>query len=114
MERFINMEINAEELQKKIQNGEKIMIDFWASFCGPCKIMKPNFEKVAQELSNKNSDIKLYTMSLDVDGNKDYAIKLGIMGIPAIRAFNNNKQIYSKVGLTSEEEIRNIVNSIFV
>ena len=43
------MEITTEELKQKIENGEKLVVDFWAPWCGPCKIMKPIFEKVSQE-----------------------------------------------------------------
>lgn len=107
------MEISVKELEEKINKGEKIMVDFWASFCGPCRIMKPKFEKVSEDLRNKNSDIQLYTMSLDIEDNKNYAVKLGIMGIPAIRAFSNGKQVLSKVGLISEEEISNLTTQVF-
>ena len=44
------MEINSVELQKKIQNGEKVVVDFWAKWCGPCKVLKPTFEKVSQNI----------------------------------------------------------------
>lgn len=108
------MEISVKELEEKINRGEKVMVDFWAGFCGPCRIMKPNFEKVSEELRNKNSDIQLYTMSLDIEDNRNYAIKLGVMGIPAIRAFNNGKEVLSKVGLMSEQEITKLTNQAFI
>ena len=43
------MEITTEELKQKIENGEKLIVDFWGTWCGPCKVMKPAFEKVAEE-----------------------------------------------------------------
>ena len=64
------MEITTLELQEKIKNGEKLIVDFWANFCGPCRMMKPVFDKVSEEFRNENSDVQLYTM--DIDQNKDY------------------------------------------
>ena len=48
------MEITTEELTKKIANGEKLIVDFHASWCGPCKMMKPTFEKLAEQYRNDN------------------------------------------------------------
>ena len=48
------MEISGDLLRKKIENGENVIIDFWANFCGPCRVMKPKFEKVAESNQDKN------------------------------------------------------------
>ena len=56
------MEITTEELKQKIENGTKLIVDFHGLWCGPCKIMKPTFEKVAQQMRNSNSEVELYTM----------------------------------------------------
>ncbi len=45
------MEISSELLKEKIQNGDKVIVDFYASWCGPCKVMKPTFEMVSKKLS---------------------------------------------------------------
>ena len=77
------MEITTLELQEKIKNGEKLIVDFWANFCAPCRMMKPVFDKVSDEFRNENSDVKLYTM--DIDQNREYVTTLGIRSIPTIR-----------------------------
>ena len=77
------MEISSIELQKKINNGEKIMVEFWAEWCGPCKMMKPIFEKVS---TDNSSEVQMYTM--DVDLNREIAISLGIRSVPTIKVFN--------------------------
>ena len=52
------MEITTEELKKKIEAGEKIIVDFWAKFCGPCKLYKPTFEKVSESSLDVNNQYK--------------------------------------------------------
>jgi len=50
------MEITTEELKQKIENGEKLLVDFYTEWCGPCRMMKPIFEKISEQFRNKNSD----------------------------------------------------------
>jgi thioredoxin 1 len=101
------MEINQEELRKKIESGEKIILDVFALWCGPCMVMKPTFEKVAQELINENSDVKLYT--LNVDDNREIAVEYGVRSVPTIKIFNQGKVIDTKVGVQSETQLKSMV-----
>jgi thioredoxin 1 len=101
------MEISSLELQEKINNGEKIIVEFWGTWCGPCKIMKPIFEKVARE---NTSDVQMYTM--DIDTNKDAAIGLGIRSIPTIKIFNAGQVVDTKVGVLSEGQINDLVKEL--
>ena len=109
MERLkkIKMEITSKELKSKIESGEPIIVDFWASFCGPCKIYKPTFEKVAE-----NSEVQMYTMSVDENGNQDYAVELGIRAVPTTKAFNNGGEVFSKPGMLSEMELKGLIKNI--
>jgi len=66
------MEINSVDLQEKIKEGKKIIVEFWAPWCGPCRMMKPVFEKVAM---GNTTEVEMYTM--DVDLNRDIAMSLG-------------------------------------
>jgi thioredoxin 1 len=104
------MEITGEELKTKIGNGEKVVVDFWAKFCSPCRMMKPTFEKVGEEYKSKNSEVQLYTM--DVEDNSEFARSLGIRGIPTIKTFNNGVETYSISGLLQEDQIKNIVENL--
>ena len=101
------MEITAEELKKKIENGEKVMVDFWATWCGPCRMLKPIFEKVTSE---NTTDVQMYTM--DVDANRDIAISYGIRSVPTIKVFNNGEVVDTRVGVIQENEIKNIANNL--
>lgn len=104
------MEINQAELKEKIESGEKIILDVFAKWCGPCMAMKPTFEKVAQDLINENSDVKLYT--LNVDDNREIAVEYGVRSVPTIKVFNQGKVIDTKVGLQSESQLKSMVESL--
>lgn len=104
------MEINATELKKKIENGNKVIVDFWAPWCGPCRMMKPNFEKVSQNLRENNSPVELYT--LNVDENREYAQLLGIRAVPTIKVFSQGTEKESKSGVLMENQIKEMANSL--
>jgi thioredoxin 1 len=101
------MEISGKELQEKINNGEKIIVEFWAEWCGPCRVMKPVFERVE---SNNDTEVQMYTM--DIDQNRDYAQTLGIRSIPTIKLFSNGNVTDTVVGVIGEERIKSLVNNL--
>jgi len=104
------MEITQELLQEKIENGDKIIVDFHGVWCQPCKIMKPVFEKLAEEYREKNSEVQLYTM--DVDKNKEFVSSLGVRAIPTIKSFANGKEQFSRPGLQMESQINDIAKNL--
>lgn len=104
------MEITQEELRKKIENGDKLIVDFWAKFCGPCKVMKPIFEKVSDELRSNDSEVQLYT--LDVEDNRDLAVEFGVRAVPTIKVFQGGSVIDTKVGMLSEASIKGMVTEL--
>jgi thioredoxin 1 len=104
------MEITQELLTEKINNGEKLIIDFYAPWCGPCKMMKPTFERVAEGVNSTEVGVKMYT--LNVDENMELAATLGIRGIPTIKVFNEGKEVNSKSGLLLETQITELVYTL--
>jgi thioredoxin 1 len=103
------MEITAKELQEKIQNGEKVIVEMWAPWCGPCRMMKPTFEKVANE---NTSDIQMYT--LNIDENREIAITYGVRSIPTIKVFNGGEVTDTKVGVLQEQGIKELVTNLLL
>lgn len=97
------MEITSAELKQKIKNGDKLMVDFFGEWCGPCKVMKPMFESVSQTLKEQNSDIQLYTF--DIESDASFVSELGIRSVPMIKAFSNGKEVFSEVGLKQKSAI---------
>ena len=103
------MEITAKELQEKIDNGEKLIVKFGGTWCGPCRMMKPVFEKVSQ---NNDSDVQMHTV--DIDENRDFAIKYGIRSIPTIKVFNGGEVKETKVGVLTEQGIKELVSNLLL
>ena len=104
------MEITAQELREKIANGDKILVDCFTNWCGPCRTMKPWFEKVAKEM-NEQDGTKLYLVNIESD--KDYIInELGIRSVPTIKGFSGGKEVYHSVGVLREEQIKSVASQI--
>jgi thioredoxin 1 len=91
------MELTKEQLQEKINSGEKFLVDFYADWCGPCKVLGPRIEKLAETLKNQNSDVGVYKFNLESD--RDYAMSLGIKSIPTVMSFSNGNVVLTKVGI---------------
>lgn len=101
------MEISSVDLQQKINNGDKLIVEFWADWCGPCKMMKPIFERVA---SNNTSEVQMYT--LNIDNNREVAMALGIRSIPTVKMFNSGEVINTQVGMMNESQINGMVTEL--
>ena len=101
------MEITSVELQEKINSGKKVIVEFWAEWCGPCKIMKPLFERVA---SQNTSNVEMYTMNVDL--NREIGASLGIRSIPTIKVFQNSNIIDTRVGMMNEGQINGILTEL--
>lgn len=83
------------------------VIDFFASWCGPCQMMKPIIEEIEKELKGKVEFTKI-----DIDQNGAEASKYGVMGIPTLIVLKDDKEIGRKVGMTSKVELLKLVNSV--
>jgi thioredoxin 1 len=101
------MEISAKELQEKINNGEKIIVDFHGLWCGPCKMMMPIYEKVAK---NNETNVQMYTM--DIDKNRDYVMSIGVRSVPTIKLFSDKKVSDTVVGVMGEDRIKSLINNL--
>jgi thioredoxin 1 len=74
-----------------------VLVDFWAPWCGPCRIASPIIERVSQKAGDK---ARIY--KINVDNNQDLAIKYGITGIPTVVIFKNGKPEKTFVGVQDE------------
>lgn len=101
------MEITTENLKEKINNGDKIIVEFHAEWCLPCRTLKPVFEKVAQ---SNETDVQMYTM--DIEKNKDFVSALGIRSIPTIKVFDGGEVKDTKVGVIAEQNIKELVSNL--
>lgn len=84
-------------------NDEKLsVVDFYADWCGPCKMIAPILEELEKELSDVNFG------KLNVDGS-DISFKYGVMSIPTIMVFKKGDVIKTSTGLVSKDELKNII-----
>jgi thioredoxin 1 len=101
------MEITSVELQEKINKGEKLIIEFWAEWCGPCRMMKPIFERISNENS---SNVQMYTMNVDL--NREVSASLGIRSIPTVKVINSGEVTETKVGMLNENDLKNMLTEL--
>ena len=92
--------ITSENYQKEVaESSRTVLLDFWASWCGPCRMVSPLIDELAEELS----DIKVG--KVNVDEQPELAEKFGVMSIPTLVVLKNGTVINRRVGAGSKEEI---------
>lgn len=97
------MEFNSENFEKEVLNESKpVLVDFYADWCGPCKMMAPIIEEVGKQIQGKGKVGKV-----NVDKNQDLAMKYNIMSIPTIIIFKEGKEVKRFVGLRDKNELLN-------
>lgn len=84
-----------------------VLVDFWAAWCGPCKMIAPILDDLAKEYGGK---IKICKM--DVDGNKDTPAKFNIRGIPTLMIFKDGHAEGTKVGALSKNQLKEFIDSV--
>ncbi|MGL4229896.1 MAG: thioredoxin TrxA [Casimicrobium sp.] len=89
-----------------LKSDTPVLVDFWAEWCGPCKMIAPVLEEVAVSHAGK---IKI--AKLDVDDNREVAAKYGIRGIPTLMIFKNGELAAQKVGALSKAQLTAFVDS---
>ncbi|MBQ8379932.1 MAG: thioredoxin [Clostridia bacterium] len=98
------VEINNENFEQEVLKSNKIvLIDFYAEWCGPCQMLSPIVEQVAQE----NDNIKV--VKVNVDENQSLAVEFGIKAIPTLIVIKEGKEANRAVGMLSKAELLELV-----
>lgn len=94
------VKITKDNFEKEVLNSKKtVLVDFYADWCGPCKMQSPILDEIAEE----NDNIKVCKINVDVEG--ELAEKYNVMSIPTMIIFKNGKSSKEFVGLTPKEKI---------
>jgi thioredoxin 1 len=103
-------EVTDESFKEEVLESEYplVLVDFWATWCGPCRMMTPIIEEIALEYEGRIKVVKL-----DVDANRDSAAQYGIMSIPTIKFFSEGKVVDQLIGVVSKDAIREKVDKFF-
>ena len=98
------LKISVDSFKKEVlEESNKVLVDFYADWCGPCKMLSPIVEDVAKEVEN----VKF--VKINVDEAQDLAIKYNIMSIPTLVLIKEGKEVNRVVGLVSKSELMEII-----
>lgn len=102
------MEVTSSLWEKEVlQSDTLVLVDFWAVWCGPCRMVAPTVEELAKEYSGKLKVVKLNT-----DENPDIASRYKIMGIPTLMFFKNGEKIDQIVGAVPKPQLKAKLDSL--
>ena len=100
--------ITTSEFDKAIEEGV-VLIDFYADWCGPCKMLSPVLEDLSQDYTDKITFAKV-----DVDSEMALAERFGIMSIPTVKVFKDGQEVKSFMGFMPKPAIKNLLDQIIL
>lgn len=103
----MTIEITDANLHQLLESGQPLVVDFWAPWCGPCKMMLPIVDELAKEY-----DGRVVVGKLNVDENPDTCEEFGIMNIPTMLFFKNGELVERHVGATRKPDLVRLFDSL--
>jgi thioredoxin 1 len=104
-------QLTSEELKQKINSGESFVLDLFATWCGPCKVMLGNLEKVNESLIKESAGEPKYNVyKFDIENDMDYMRELGIRSVPTIKIFKEGTEVFSQSGVMQPDQVLALLN----
>ena len=94
------IELNTDTLSQEVEQNEKVLVQFSASWCSPCQVLRPIIEKISNDMSDK---IDCYYHDIEAQPNEP--TKYSVRGVPTVLLFKSGKLVGTKVGATSEKDM---------
>ncbi|OEZ33101.1 thiol reductase thioredoxin [Francisella endosymbiont of Amblyomma maculatum] len=100
------IDISDSQFENEVVNNDiPVLLDFWAPWCGPCKMLAPILDQVAEHYDDK---IKVY--KINIDDNEETATKFGVRGVPTFMVFKDGENKETKVGVVQKTQLISIVD----
>ena len=97
--------ITKENFEKEVLNSDiPVLVDFWATWCGPCKMIAPNVEQIAEEYAGK-----IKVGKINIDENMDLALEYKVTSIPTLMLFEGGEAVKREVGFMSKAQIEEML-----
>ena len=102
------LEITDSNFEELVLKSEKpVMVDFWAAWCGPCRMVGPIIDELSEEYEGK-----AVVGKVDIDSNQQYAAQFGVRNIPTVLVFKNGELVDRKVGVSSKNDYAQALDSL--
>lgn len=99
------IEITSENFEKEVSQSEKtVLLDFWATWCGPCRMLSPIVDEIAEEVSES-----VKVGKVNIDEEQDLAVRFGIMSIPTLVVIKNGKEQKRMIGVQPKATIKEAI-----
>ena len=102
------LEITDSNFEETVLKSDKpVLVDFWAAWCGPCRMVGPIIDELSEEYEGKAVIGKV-----DIDSNQQYAAQFGVRNIPTVLVFKNGELVDRKVGVSSKNDYAQALDSL--
>lgn len=99
--------LSEKEFKEEVLKGKNlVLVDFFATWCGPCKMLGP----VLEDVDDENTGVKI--VKVDIDENMDIAQQFGIMSVPTLMVFKNGEEIAREIGFKPKEQVLELIREV--